>query len=88
MYNVHDGFQANVCTCTNVQKNVQKMYKKTMDFLRIELGRKRTSVCSGGSDRALILLGSVSDSVTGHEDYAYNFILLVFSDITRQRITT
>ena len=44
------------------------MYKKkTMDFLSIELGCERTSVCSGGSDRALILLRSVSD-----------FILLVF----------
>ena len=68
------------CTkkCT---KNVQK---KTMDFLRTELGRERTSVCSGGSDRALILLTSVSDSVAGHEDYAYDFILLVFSGIRRQ----
>ena len=49
----------------------KKMYKKctkkkTMDFLSIELGREKTSVCSGGSDRALILLRSVSDSVTGY----------------------
>ena len=84
MYNVHDDFQANVCTCTNVQKMYKKCTKKTMDFFRIELGRKRTSVCSGGSDRALILLRSVSDSVAGHEDYAYDFILLVFPDIRRQ----